>query len=610
MCGIAGIINYHGHDLHRLKDALLHRGPDEQAIYVDENIALIHTRLAIQDIALGKQPFHHGHCSIVFNGEIYNHQALRKKLTHFSFKTQSDTETLLYLYLTFGTNMFDMLDGMFAFCILDRKENCLFIARDRAGKKPLYYHRNQNGFLFASELNAIRSLYDLEINHHAIECYLRTGFIYKPYTPYQDVFKLDAGSFMHVNLQTHDIEQKKYYHVLPAYQEDKLSVSFPEAVNLVESCLKRSVDDRLTSSDVDIGIFLSGGIDSNLIVAMAAAHGRQLKTFTVKTSGPYDESSLAKQTANKYRTQHTELTISMDIKNDIEHILSLYGEPFMDSSAVPSFYISQAARKEVGVVLNGDGADELFAGYRRYVPIAGNFMRYAKWLSSLNKWLPKPNAKQSGYNYFHRLLAMSTKANLDFYLSATSDIFEDIYIFDSNHILSEMNQFVSSIFNDKQLSSLSKLLYLDFNLLLFSDLLVKMDIATMAHSLEARSPFLSKYLLDLAPRLPDQYKVNKVVTKRVLRELAKKYLPSALINQPKRGFEVPLKNWVNIDLKEQIHDRLRSCCYAKNYMSSHFISNLLDNKLGVSEEKRAKMIWNIFCLEIWHQSNKKNVFTS
>jgi asparagine synthase (glutamine-hydrolysing) len=273
----------------------------------------------------------------------------------------------------------------------------------------------------------------------------------------------------------------------------------------------------------------------------------------------------------------------------------------MDSSAIPSYYVSQEAKKHVTVILNGDGADEIFGGYRRYIPVANNLIRYASSFSTLTKILPKPHNKKTLYNYLYRLLAMSGKQGLDFYNSATNDLFEDVYSFDKNKTIKRIDDFITSIENDN-ISELSKILYMDFNLILQSDLLKKMDIATMAHSLEGRSPFLSKYMLEFAPTLQDKFKIKGTTTKYILRELAKQYLPNELINQPKRGFEIPLKNWIENDLKENIFDTLGNRSYTEEFIDKNFIQNLLNKKIDVSDEKRAKILWTMYSLEIW----KKN----
>jgi len=598
MCGIAGAINYQNFDMQKVQDSLYHRGPDEQANCNFENISLVHTRLSIQDIQSGHQPYHYKNYSIVFNGEIYNHINLRDRLREFVFKTSSDTETLLYLFIKYGSKMYELLDGMFAFCILDKSKRKLILGKDRAGKKPLYLYKKDTSLLFASELNAIKAgVKNLTIDEDSIQAYLRCGFFFDKNTAYKDIINLKAGHFYEIDINSLDIKENRYFEIKDYYKPNELS--FEESLQKVDQLLHKSVKDRLESSDLEVGAFLSGGIDSSLAVAIASGYKEKLKTFTVKFNGVYDESHLAKLTARKYNTDHHELTISMNLEDDIEKILLNYGQPFMDSSAIPSYYVSLEAKKHVTVILNGDGADELFGGYRRYVPAANNILGIAKIISPLYKIMLKPHSKKSLYNYLYRLLSMARKSGLDYYLSATVDSFEDIYEFGINPLFKDMDAFIKSC---EDMDEFSKMLYLDSQMLLFSDLLMKMDIATMSHSLEGRSPFLSKYILEFAPSLKNEYKIKGKSTKHILRELSKKYLPSELITQPKRGFEVPLKRWIENDLKENIFDCLEGSSYTSNFIEKKFISDILNKKINVSDEKRAKMLWTMYCLEVW----KKN----
>ncbi len=452
--------------------------------------------------------------------------------------------------------------------------------------------------MFASEINSIKSaVKNLSINKLAIESYLRNGLFFCENTAYDNLVNLKAGYYTIIDANTLEINTYKYFDILDFYNKPS-SMSFKESLQEVDNILHKSIKNRLESSDLEVGAFLSGGIDSSLVVAIASRYQKNLKTFTVKFSDGYDESHLAKLTANKYNTQHHELNISMNLKEDIETILCNYGQPFMDSSAIPSYYVSKEAKKYVTVILNGDGADEIFGGYRRYVPAANGMLDVASKLSFLTKVLPKPHNKKSLYNYGYRLLSMAGKNGLDFYTSSTGDIFEDEYIFGKNSINESMENFITKV----DLDPLSKMLYLDFNILLFSDLLVKMDIATMSQSLEGRSPFLSKYMLEFVPTIKNEYKIKRGSTKYILRELSKKYLPSELITQPKRGFEVPLKKWVENDLKENIFDSLGGDSFSSEFIDKKFIYDVLNKKINVSNEKRAKMLWTMYCLEAW----KKN----
>lgn len=599
MCGIAGTIGSFTCDIKEIQAKLFHRGPDSQTHYGYNNVNLIHTRLSIQDREHGTQPFLYDQYAIIFNGEIYNHLELRTTyLQEFNFSTHSDTETLLYMYIKYRHKMFAMLDGMFAFAILDKGKNKLILSRDRAGKKPLYYYKDAHRFMFASELTVLKAtIKNLVIDEESIQAYLRCGFFYKDFTPYHYVSMLEAGTFYEIELTTLDVKKEQYFTITDLYH-NKFVGTFHNALESLDEALHRSVKDRMMASDIEVGAFLSGGIDSSLVVAIASEYTKKLKTFTVKFEGAYDESALARITANQYQTEHYEINITMNLQDDIEKIVQSYGEPFMDSSAIPSYYVAKEAKKYVSVVLNGDGADELFGGYRRYVPIANNWIQKASYFSFLTPLLPSSHDKKKFYNYFYRLLSIASKQGVDFYLGATTDIFEDSYLFNENAIIRAMSKEIETI-SRQPLSELSKILIMDFNIILHSALLKKMDIATMQHSLEGRSPFLSKYLLEFAPTLKDTYKIKGTTTKYILRELARKYLSPELISQPKRGFEVPLKQWVEKDLKEPIFDSLSQGCYSENFIDKTFIQALLNHKINVSDEKRAKMLWTMYALELW-----------
>lgn len=608
MCGIAGSVNFKlPYD--EVRKNLYHRGPDEQSYWAAANVDFYHLRLSIVDISGGKQPMHLANrFSIIFNGEIYNHQEIRTQLG-IKGTTSSDTETLLLLYQKFGTNFLHYLDGMFVFAIYDNVENTLFIARDRAGKKPLYYYTDGEKLVFASELNCIKQMLPLQIDNGNFYHYLRLGSFYKSLTPYKNVKELNAGSFMLINCNTLDIKESCWWNINDFYQQTNKD-SIEESLEKVDAMLHTGVKRRVESSDLEVGSFLSGGIDSGLATAIASKYNQSLKTFTVSFDGAYNEAPLAKLVADKYKTHHTEITIKFDhLKNDLEKIISNYGEPFFDSSAIPSYYVSKAAAEHLTVILNGDGADELFGGYRRYVPFAKyDFFKANKAVKSaasiLKKILPPAENKKSGYNYFYRLAALASKQNLEIYLSAGVDIMEDY----EQHILAPAFDYLQPLRTDfntianNDISGLKKLMNMDFNTTLFSQLLVKMDIAGMANSIEGRSPFLSKELLEYAPQMNDSYKISGSTTKVLLRKLAKKYLPDELIHQPKRGFEIPLKEWVNGELKELVYNYVGSeNALSNQFIEKKFVRSLLDNKVKTSPEKRAKILWMLLCLEIWYK---------
>lgn len=606
MCGIAGSINI-ALDIPRLTRDLWHRGPDEQATEREGNLILHHHRLAILDIAGGKQPMHLGPLCIIFNGEIYNHLEVREK-HGLQCLTNSDTETILQAYRKLGADCLADFDGMFALAIYDKERNELFLARDRAGKKPLYLYRDGQRFAFASELNALKGQLNLDADTRAIHQYMRLGYFYKDYTAYQQVRELPPGHFAKIQLEPLSVDIKSWWNIHDFYQQ-KNTDSFEEALHKTDEFLHQAIRRRVESSDLEVGSFLSGGIDSGIVTAIAKEYNQSLKTFTVSFAGEYDEAPLARLVAERYGTQHVEIPIHFDnLLSDVEKILGNYGEPFFDSSAIPSYYVSREARRHLTVILNGDGGDELFGGYRRYVPFAKyDFFKagiVVKNMASLAvKLLPVPHNKKSKYNYVYRLADLARKNGLATYLSSTIDSFEgyEQWLNPPANYLSEVEADFQKMV-DSPLTGLQKLMNLDFNNILAGNLLVKMDIATMAHSLEGRSPLLCKELLEYVPGLPDAYKIKGKTTKYLLRTLAEKYLPAELIHQPKRGFEIPLKKWIDQELKDLIADHiLKKDAYCRNFVKDGFVEKLWNRQLATGDEKRAKMIWTLFACEVWER---------
>ena len=601
MCAVLGAVNFQTLDLHRFSQSLLHRGPDEQKHYTQDNVFLGHNRLSIVDINHGQEPFFYQDFAFIFNGEIYNHLELRTQLQEFSFNSNCDGETFFYLLLKFGDQAFAMVDGMFAACLLDNKNKTLKLMRDRIGKKPLYYYQDNERFIFASELKGLKAVLSLSPNEKNIAHFLRTGLFLAPYSAYHNVFSLEPGTVLELNTRTLSSSKRSYFNLEECFLQNT-KLNFQEALQSLEMILKQSVKNRLLSSDLEVGVFLSGGIDSGLVTAIASEFTDSLKTFTVRFKGSFDESDLAKQVAKKYNTKHEILEINSNIQDDILKILLQYDQPFIDDSAIPSFYVSLFASKHLTVVLNGDGADELFAGYRRYMPFRYDFNRL-KFLSILLPLLPKPKDKISILSYCYRLLKLLSKKDIiTQYLSAGVDIFED---FEDHLIIREVNALQNLLTNHRKLnlSPLNTMLLNDMKSILPSILLTKMDIATMSHSIEARSPFLSKDMLNFACTLSDSFKIRNFQGKFILRQLAKKYLPKEIICAPKRGFELPLIQYVEHDLKDIIFTYLTNSSYFANYINKDFVSKVLNNEIVVDRQKRAKMLWSLFCLEVWSQHN-------
>lgn len=600
MCGIAGTINLAPDEVAILQ-SLQHRGPDSNGSLYFENLALFHTRLSIQDLSTSaNQPMEMGNLAIVFNGEIYNHHELRKKIPDFVFQTQSDTETILALFAAFGDSIFADFDGMFALAILDKSERTLTFARDKMGKKPLFLYHNGTHFAFASELATLAHCAPLEIELESLRFFLRFGFFYSDGAPYRHVFALPPAHTATLALDSlQPLQPVRYFDLRALFARPKIS-SMPLAMAHVEDALRVCVKRRLESSSIEVGSFLSGGIDSSLIVAIASEFCPSLQTFTVAFEGMYDESPLAELVAKKYGTRHSVLHIDTQcLASDIEQILCAYGRPFMDSSAIPSYYIAKEAKKHVSVILNGDGADELFGGYRRYVPFALGWVGAALAVSWIAPFLPKSHHQKSLYTYALRLLAMAHKQGATLYASATIDSFEDVFVFAPCAQAQSLDSFVRDVCADSALSPLSKWLYLDSQLLLLCDLLPKMDIATMQHALEARSPFLGSEMLESSTNLSDSLKISNRRTKVILRELAKKYLPPELVSAPKRGFEVPLAHWVTHELRDIITQRISDCALLPELLPRSFVHELLHKPQNFATQKRAKMLFTLFALAVW-----------
>ncbi len=606
MCGIAGSIN-HKLDIPLLTRDMFHRGPDDQRSFGEGNLQLHFHRLAILDIACGIQPMHYNQYTIIFNGEIYNHLEVRKKY-NLDCKTHSDTETILHAYAKVGASCLDDFDGMFAICIYDNNKREIFLARDRAGKKPIYYFSTPGKFVFCSELKSLYNQVPLTINNNNVMEYVRMGYFYKAATVYNDVYEVPPGSYAYISIDSTEVKVTEWWNIHKFYKK-KQHDEFPVAMKKIDDYLHEAVKNRVESSDLEVGSFLSGGIDSGIITAIAKEYNPSIKTFTVSFDGAYDEAPLAKLVADKYKTDHYEIKITYDhLLNDVETIMSNYGEPFFDNSAIPSYYVSKAAREHLTVILNGDGGDEIFGGYRRYVPFKKfDFFKSRpatrKFASALHHLLPASHDKKSKYNYLYRLTDIARKSNLDIYLTSTIDIFEgyEKYLLGNDSFLAPVKRDFDAM-NESGLTGLQKIMNLDFDNILSGILLVKIDIATMAHSLEGRSPLLCKKILEYVPGLPDNYKIKGVQTKFLLRKLAEKYLPEPLINQPKRGFEPPLKQWVNNQLRPLIGDYLiKPNTFYESFIDKKFIHDLFDNRIKVPAEKRIKMLWLAFTLEIWYQ---------
>ena len=600
MCGIAGFINTSKDKKKIIKamtDKIIHRGPDAEGFYVDNDIALGHRRLSIIDLSKGDQPIYNEDKSVVviFNGEIYNYLELQtelKKKGH-KFKTNCDTEVLVHGYEEWKENMPKKLRGMFAFAIYDIKNKTLFLARDNFGIKPLYYYENNNTFMFASEIKSflVHPDFKKELNKDLIAPYLSFSFTPTKETLFKGVYRVDPGTSLIV--KNGKVTTKRYYK-LEFNQKD---MSYEKAVSDIDKLMKESVEKHMIS-DVEVGSFLSSGVDSSYLVALA----RPDKTYTVGYSNKkYNEIEYAKELTKELNINNTSKIITKDeYLKIIPKIMYHLDEPTSDPAAVALYFVAKLASKDVKVVLSGEGADEFFGGYNTYhnefdlswyskVPY---FIRHT--VAVICSHLPEVR----GINFLVRR-GMKLEDN---YIGV-SKVFSEketskFMKFKTKYKNKDITKEVYDEFKDKD--NVTKMQAIDINFWLIKDILQKADRMTMASSLEGRVPFIDKEVFSYASSLPFPYKVTKENTKVALRDAAKKVIPTEAYKKKKLGFPVPLRDWMKEDdFYKEIKDTFNKD-YSKEIFDNKYINNLLEKHVN-NKKDNYKKVWTIYCFLKWYE---------
>lgn len=627
MCGIAGIVSETGGSLERklapMIDAQAHRGPDDSGVWSDERCVLGHRRLSIIDLSeAGRQPMSNddGDVQITFNGEIYNFQQLRRELEGlgYGFRTRTDTEAIIHAYERWGVDCLAKLRGMFAFAIWDRRLRRLFLARDRVGKKPLFYARFGGRFLFASELQGILADPDVPraVDPQAIDAYLSYGYTPAPNTAFKGIFKLPPAHYLTLDVKQTGFERRVERYWSLDY-EPKLRVSEEEACEALREKMTEAVRLRMIS-DVPLGAFLSGGIDSSIVVGlMAKLSGEKVKTFSIGfKEAAYDETGHARRIAERWRTDHHQFIVEPDALSILPKLVRHYGEPYADSSAIPTFYVSQMTRQHVTVALNGDGGDESFAGYERYL---GNYVAerlrsvpgVALAARALGRAIPDSINPKSRVRQARRFLAVASRPMAERYprwLTYFQDEMKPrLY---SPEFAGQLNghkdDWMRSLFGgsrrlDSSLHPVDAAMAVDVMSYLPFDLLVKVDITSMANSLEARSPFLDHEVMEFAARLPVEIKFRGGRLKYLLKRAFADLLPPENVNRRKMGFGVPVGQWFHGPLRELLQDALLSPQSLKSgYFREEEIRRLVDQHL----DRRADhsfQLWNLLMLEMWRR---------
>ncbi len=619
MCGIVGIISKNSIEpdvLIQARDMLKHRGPDDGGIFVskDGKILLGHRRLSIIDISfLGHQPMStpDGRFHMVFNGEVYNYLEIKKELENFGyqFKSTSDTEVVLYAFERWRENSFSRFIGMFAIAIWDDLEKKLYLCRDRLGKKPLYYYFYDGVFAFASELKALKSLpgFYNEIEPNALALYLQYNYISGAFSIYKNLKKLPAGCYLVFDIHSGHVSLDRYW----TYSTEKIKTyPYEKWLNILDNLLLSSVKYRMTS-DVPLGALLSGGIDSSLMVAYMRQLSDNVETFSIGCNDPeHDESDDARMVANSLRTKHHEMIVNAEQVLDTTLALSqIYDEPFADVSAVPTLLVSKLASKHVKVAISGDGGDELFLGYENYrrinrlLPFFKIPFNLRKSLSLLFLLSTRANVGAATYNEAFR---QRTPMNLYQFIVSTwkeTDI-ERLIGFDPKSS-SHSDLIFNSLNQDEWLEKLSEW---DINNYLIDDILVKVDRASMACSLEMRAPLIDHRIVEAAFQMPMQVKWNRGKGKRILRDLLKKYLPSYDFSKPKKGFWLPIERWIDVEFKDVIHDMLSSSYLSRQgIFQTKFINNLLKDHYS-GKHRHTGRIWNLLIFQLWFRHSSEPAY--
>jgi asparagine synthase (glutamine-hydrolysing) len=601
-----------------MRDTLSHRGPDDKGYYVGPGVALGHRRLSIIDLRPeGRQPManENNTIQIVFNGEIYNFSEHRNRLISrgHRFRSHTDTEVIIHLYEELGVECLRLLRGMFALAIWDERKQLLFLARDRLGKKPLYYYFDGHRFLFGSEAKAILAYPGIsrEPDLQALDYYVSFGYVPAPFSVFKGVRKLPPAHYL--TFERGRLEVRRYWqvHYLP-----KLNISEQEACEQILERLTEAVKIRLIS-DVPLGAFLSGGIDSSTIVALMSKLGSApVKTFSIGFREPkYNETQYARLLASKFNTDHHEFIVEPDATSVLERLVWHYDEPYADSSALPTYYLSKLTRDYVTVALNGDAGDENFGGYRRYLStlIAQHLYGLPTPLRSMANSVARIGdkfflGKGPFASKLHTLAKVivteprRTYAGMLTIFDAPSrhNLYSDSFAHEINGDAAE--QMILRIYDASDADHIvDATLNVDLNFYLPYDLLVKVDIASMAVGLEARSPMVDHEFIEFIARLPTRFKISGITLKAIFKKALRNVLPEQILSRRKMGFGVPLDHWFRGQLSDYLHDILLSSrALGRGYFKPGAVEHVIDAHIG-GVANHQYQLWTLLMFELWHR---------
>lgn len=620
MCGIAGIIarsdeTVDAADLRKMCATIVHRGPDDEGVYARANAGLGMRRLSIIDLSGGHQPVHNEDKSVrvVFNGEIFNFPELRKELEArgHQFYTRSDTEVIVHLYEEMGADCVTKLRGMFAIALWDEREKKLLLARDRLGKKPLYYALHEGRLFFGSEIKAMLAVAPelAEVDPEGVLQFFYFGYVPDPMSAFRKIQKLPGGYLL--EYQAGEIKVRRYWD-LPAYGS-LAPASEEECLDELECRLTEAVRIRLIS-DVPLGALLSGGVDSSIVVAlMARTSSGPVKTFSIGfREERYNEAEYARMVAECFGTQHHDLIVEPDLEKTLDTLTHSLEEPFGDSSMLPTFHVCQMARKYVTVALSGDGGDELFAGYDRYAISMKrqSFDQLPGWAGRFYR--DQVHGHLPTGTYGRNLAWNASLPARDRYLDDISHlpalgrergIFTAEFLQQAAQLRSPLADFQNYYDSAPAHEHLARLLYLDTKTYLAGDILTKVDRMSMATSLEVRVPMLDHVFVEWATALPTEWKFRNGTRKYILKKLAGRLgVPSALLNRRKQGFQLPLEDWMKDELREHFFDiLLEPRTLQRGYFRPAAVRAILDEHLR-GRRNRSGVLWQMLVFELWHRN--------
>ncbi|HYX43146.1 MAG TPA: asparagine synthase (glutamine-hydrolyzing) [Pyrinomonadaceae bacterium] len=623
MCGIAGFVNERDAPPARERELVLdemcqvikHRGPDDQGTLIADSVALGMRRLSIIDLAGGHQPISNedGTATIVFNGEIYNYRELQKELTArgHKFQTNSDTEAIIHAYEEYGPACVEHLRGMFAFAIWDARQRKLMLARDRVGKKPLYYaHTSAGSLVFGSELKSLLAHPEItrEINPEALDAYLTFGYVPDPLCILSGVRKLPPGHFL--TFADGRLAMTQYWDFRFEQTETAETRQAEDYLEELRALLDEAVRIRLIA-DVPLGAFLSGGVDSSAVVGLMARHSNQpVKTFSIGfNEDSYNELKYARIAAKYFATDHHEFIVTPDICQLVDELAWHFDEPFADPSALPTYMVSKLARAHVTVALSGDGGDELFAGYTRYI-VEQQRAKFARIPRTVRENVMQPLSQRLphgawGRNYLHNVSLDSVDRFLDSVSVFTHLTKRSLYTPDfraqlkGDGLASARFRFLAGRVHTND--PLDVLLYLDSKTYLPGDILTKVDRMSMAVSLEARAPLLDHKLIEFVARIPASLKLHGTETKHIFKRAISDFVPAEILHREKQGFGVPIQQWINEQLRAQMHDTLTDeRARTRGYVEPRYVAQLLsEHERG--RRDHATPLWALFMLELWQR---------